>query len=77
MFDVENSGDIYDIVNFDFVPSEDNEKYYEDCVKIIIKSGLNMEKDRLLQELSKSKDPVERKAIMQKINEIILKEKKR
>lgn len=77
MFDVENSGDIYDIVNFDFVPSEDNEKYYEDCVKIIIKSGLNMEKDRLLQELSKSKDPAERKAIMQRINEIILKEKKK
>ena len=36
-----------------------------------------MEKDRLLQELSKSKDPAERKAIMQRINEIILKEKKK
>ena len=77
MFDVEDSGDIYDIVNFVFIPGEDNAKYYEDCVKIIVKSGLTMEKDRLLSQLSKTKDTEERKQIMTQIQNIIMKEKKK
>jgi DNA primase len=77
MFDVEDSGDIYDIVNYVFATGEDNEKYYEDCVNIIVKSGLIIEKDRLLSLLSKTKDPDERKNIMSQIQNIILKEKKK
>lgn len=75
MFDVENSGDIYDIVNFEFRSSEDNEKYYNDCVKIIEKSGLSIEKDRLLALLSTTKDTEQRKQIMSELQKIILKEK--
>lgn len=75
MFDVEGSKDIYDIVNYVFPMGEDNEKYYDDCVKIIVKSGLTLEKDRLLNLLSTTKDLTERKNIMQQIQQIILKEK--
>ena len=77
MFDVENSGDIYDIVNYVFSAGEDNEKYYNDCVGIIVKSGLTIEKDRLLNLLSKTKDSEERKKIMSQIQSIIIKEKKK
>lgn len=76
MFDVEGSKDIYDIVNYVFNPGDDNEKYYNDCLKIIIKSGLSIQKDNLLKELSKTKDNDERKKIMYEIQKIIIKEKK-
>ena len=76
MFDVEGSKDIYDIVNYVFVAGEDNEKYYDDCVKIIVKSGLTLEKERLLNLLSTTKDMTERKNIMQQIQQIIMREKK-
>lgn len=75
MFDVEGSKDIYDIVNFVFPSGDDNEKYYDDCVKIIIKSGLSLQKDKLLADLAKTKDTEERKSIMLQIQALILKEK--
>lgn len=75
MFDVEGSKDIYDIVNYVFAEGDDNEKYYNDCLKIIVKSGLSLEKDRLLAELSKTKDLDERKKLMVEIQKIIIKEK--
>jgi len=77
MFDVENNSDIYDIVNYPFATSEENSKYFEDCVSIIVKSGLSIEKDRLLALLSTTKDSDERKKIMSQIQNIILKEKKK
>ncbi len=75
--DFDNNDDIKDIVEYMFIPSEDNEKFYEDCVNIIVKSGLTLEKDRLLSSLSKVKDNEERKQIMKQIQEIMLKEKKK
>lgn len=77
MFDVENSKDIYDIVNFVFATGDDNEKYYDDCVKIIIKSGLSLQKERLLAKLATIKDSEERKKIMMEIQQIMLKEKRK
>lgn len=75
MFDVEGSKDIYDIVNYVFATGDDNEKYYNDCLKIIIKSGLSIEKDKLLSQLSTTKDLDERKKLMLEIQKIIMKEK--
>lgn len=75
MFDVEGSKDIYDIVNYVFSAGDDNEKYYNDCLKIIIKSGLTIEKDKLLGLLSTTKDTEERKKLMLEIQNIIIKEK--
>lgn len=77
MFDVEGSADIGDVVNFEFVEGEDNEKYYEDCVNVILKSGLSMQKDKLLKEMAKTKDMTERAKIASEIQKIILKEKKK
>ncbi len=77
MFDVEGTKDIYDIVNFEFIEGEDNEKYYSDCEKIILRSGLSMQRERLLSEMSKTKDSAERANIMKQIQEIIMKEKKK
>ncbi len=77
MFDVENTKDIYDVVNFDFIEGEDNEKYFDDCESIILKSGLSMQRDKLLAEYAKSKDTEEKKKLMQQISEIIKKEKKK
>ena len=52
-----------------------SEKYYNDCLKIIIKSGLTIEKDKLLGLLSTTKDTEERKKLMLEIQNIIIKEK--
>lgn len=75
MFDVEGSKDIYDIVNYVFATGDDNETYYHDCVKLIIKCGLTIEKDKLLSQLSTIKDLDERKKIMFEIQKLIIKEK--
>lgn len=75
LFDVENSEDIYDIVNYVFVSGEDNEKYFNDCLKILVKTGINFEKEKLLKDLSLAKDEQEKKNIMLKIKEIALKGK--
>ena len=75
--DIENNMDIKDIVDYVFLPSEDNENYYNDCVNIIAKSSLSITKEKLLSDLAKVRDSDERKAIVQKIQEIMLKEKKK
>ena len=75
LFDDENSEDLYDIVNYVFVSGEDNEKYFNDCLKILVKTGINFEKEKLLKDLSLAKDEQEKKNIMLKIKEIALKGK--
>ncbi|MBQ7351886.1 MAG: DNA primase [Clostridia bacterium] len=75
MFDVEGSKDIYDIVNYVFPVGEDNEKYYNDCVNSIVKSGLANEKARLLETLNQTKDPTERSRIYAELHKIMQKEK--
>lgn len=75
MFDVEGSKDIYDIVNYIFATGDDNVKYYEDCIKIIVKSGLSIQKDKLLSRLAQSKDEDEKRKIMYEIQKIMFKEK--
>ena len=75
MFDVEGSKDIYDIVNYTFVEGEDNDKYYQDCISLVLKAGITMKKDKLLNKLSSEKDLDERKQIMLEIQKLIIKEK--
>ena len=77
MFDVENSEDIADIINYEFIESIDNEKYYSGCVDTILKNGLIMQKDKLLSEMAKTEDTKEKYKILKKIQEITLKEKKK
>lgn len=75
MFDVEDSKDIYDIVNYIFVPGNDNQKYFDDCLKIIVKSGLSMQKDKLTEQYNNERDEIKRKEILQEILKITIKEK--
>ncbi|MBE5736395.1 MAG: DNA primase [Clostridiales bacterium] len=75
MFDVEGSNDIDDIVNYIFQAGEDNAVYFEDCVKIIIKSGLALERERLMSLLATTKDDTERRELLAKIGQIVQKEK--
>lgn len=42
MFNVDNNPLINDIVNFNFNEINDDEKYYNDCVKLLIISGLEL-----------------------------------
>lgn len=77
MFDVENSEDIADIINYEFIESIDNEQYYSGCVDTILKNGLIMQKDKLLSEMAKTEDTKEKYKILKKIQEITLKEKKK
>ena len=76
MFDVENTADIYDIVNFQFVEGEDNEKYFNDCLNILIKSGSTSTIDSLTAKLAVTRDDTERKNIMLEIQKLINEKKK-
>lgn len=76
MFDVENTADIYDIVNFQFVEGEDNEKYFNDCLNILIKSGSTSTIDSLTAKLAVTRDDTERKKIMLEIQKLINEKKK-
>ena len=75
MFDVEDSKDIYDVVNYVFIDGEDNEKYYNDCVKAIAKMGLNNRKEQLLSLISKTSDVSEKNNYYKELQQIIMKEK--
>ena len=76
MFDVENTADIYDIVNFQFIEGEDNEKYFNDCLNILIKSGSTSTIDSLTAKLAVTRDDTERKNIMLEIQKLINEKKK-
>ena len=75
-YDMEKSCVPYDdIVNYIFQAGEDNAVYFEDCVKIIIKSGLAIERERLMSLLAVTKDDTEKREILAKIGQIVQKEK--
>ena len=76
MFDVEDSKDIYDVVNYVFIDGEDNIKYYDDCVNTIKKTGLNNKKNDLLQKISLSKDTVEKSNYIKELQQLLIKDRK-
>ena len=67
----ELSDDINDIINYEFVDGEDNEKHFEDCLNILKKSGLDIKIDELMVKFTKSKDSEERTKIMAEINKLV------
>lgn len=75
MFDVENNEDIKDLINFEFIDSIDNEKYYNDCVKIIQISGLQNVQTQLTAKLKELTDLSERRQVAKELQEVILKMK--
>ena len=75
MFDVENTPDVNDIVNFTFVDGEDNAKYYQDCIYILKSTGSYNLKEELTKRLQNSKDSNERNEILKQLS-LLVKEKK-
>ena len=73
MFDVENTPLINDIVNFDFAESLDNAEYYDDCVKLLIRSGLEIKQRDLANKISLESDIEKRKSLSKELSSIILK----
>ena len=73
MFDVENTPLINDIVNFDFAESLDNPEYYDDCVKLLIRSGLEIKQRDLANKISLESDIEKRKSLSKELSSIILK----
>ena len=67
----ELSDDINDIINYEFVDGEDNEKHFEDCLNILKKSGLDIKIDELMVKFTKSKDSEERTKIMAEIDKLV------
>ena len=75
-FDVENSRDLSDLITFEILESDDNEKYYNDCVKTFVSIGLKQRQQEVINKLRSTGDMEERKQLTKQLNEITLKLKK-
>ena len=74
MFNVENSPIIAEIINFNFTTLTDNSDYYNDCVKTLIKSGLEIKKKEIASQISLTADLDERKKLSVELSKIIIKQ---
>lgn len=72
-FDADNNNDVLDLINYEFIESEDNENFFDGCVKQIVISGLNAKQKEITEKLSTIKDLNERKQLITELNDIILK----
>jgi len=75
MFNVEDNADVYDIVNFDFIEQEDNEKYYKDCFKTLVSYGLLIKQDEVTKKLKETKDNSDKLLLAKQLQELITKRK--
>lgn len=75
--DIENTADLSDIVNYNFVSGEDNEKYYSDCLQVLINTGSANTMDMLLSRLAKCKDENEKREIMLELSKLSKEKNKR
>ena len=74
MFNVESNPVINDIVNYNFTDIIDNDGYYKDCVKLLIRSGLEMKQKELANKISLESDIDKRKELSKQLSQIILKQ---
>ena len=74
MFNVENNPVINDIVNFSFAETIDNEGYYNDCVKLLIRSGLEIKQKEIANKIALESDIDKRKELSKQLSQIILKQ---
>ena len=73
MFNVESTPIINEIVSFDFNSIIDNKNYFDDCVKLLIKSGLEIKQRDLANKISLESDIDKRKEYSKQLSQIILK----
>lgn len=74
MFNVESTPIINEIVSFDFNSIIDNKEYYTDCVKLLIRSGLEIKQRDLANKISLESDIDKRKEYSKQLSQIILKQ---
>lgn len=74
MFNVENNPIINDIVNYNFTEFVDNEGYYNDCVKLLIRSGLEIKQKEIANKIALESDIDKRKELSKQLSQIILKQ---
>ena len=72
MFDVDNTIEIYDIINFNFAESEDNEGYYQDCLKHLVRTGLEIKQKEIMSKIVLEKDLDVRRELSKQLQMIIL-----
>ena len=72
MFDVDNTVEIYDIINFDFATSEDNEGYYKDCLRHLVRTGLEIKQKEIMSKIALEKDIDARRELSKELQRIIL-----
>ncbi len=73
MFNVEDNPVVNDIINYDFNETVNNAEYYNDCVKVLIVSGLNIKQKELANKFSETSDIEQRKQISKQIFEVVQK----
>ncbi len=74
LFNVESTPLINEIVNFNFTELIDSEGYYKDCVKLLIRSGLEIKQRDLANKISLESDIEKRKMLSKELSQIILKQ---
>ena len=73
LFEDENNIDIYNVINYNFIESEENESYYKDCIKILMNAGLAKKQKDLMQQINATSDLDERRGLRKKLQEITIK----
>lgn len=73
MFDVDNNVPIKSIINQTFQSGQENNEYYDDCVRTICQSGLAMRQKEITQKIMATQDIEERKKLAVELNEVSLK----
>lgn len=72
MFDVENTVEIYDIINFNFATSEDNEDYYNDCLRHLVRTGLEIKQKEIMGKIALERDLEARRELSKELQRIII-----
>ena len=75
--DAENTPDISDVINFEFVDGEDNQNHFDDCLSIQKKAGIDIRIEELTAKLATVREESERKNSMIVIQNLFKEKKNR
>ena len=70
--DMNNNKAIDDIINFVFLDSEDNADYYNDCLKHLCRTKLEIKQKELMQQIALEGDLDKRRELSKELQKIIL-----
>ena len=70
--DIGNNKAVQDVINYNFLESEDNADYYNDCVKHLIKTEMEQKQRELMQKIALESDLDKRRELSKELQKIIL-----